>query len=174
MLHSIQQKYIYIFLCIIIHHSSYILPSDRSPSLAKVRNTYGYTIRCYKITEETAERSRARASLGITPLHCVKTMDEAEAVMRYGPDINAQDINKLTPIDYMIIHGRSDIVAYLKYCGATIKDVSQKELQQIQKKGLAAQIKRDIEEIQEYNRSKQQKNITCDSENIVTKKQRIK
>lgn len=55
----------------------------------------------------------------ITPLHCVATKEEAMTILKYGPDINAQDIHGQTPIDYMIKSKQFNIAEYLLSQGAT-------------------------------------------------------
>ncbi len=55
----------------------------------------------------------------ITPLHCAATKEEAMSILKYGPDINAQDIKGQTPIDYMIQSKRFTIAEYLLSQGAT-------------------------------------------------------
>ena len=57
-----------------------------------------------------------RTRLGITPLHCVQTFEEAHDLVKSGCDINARDNDLLTPIQYMMYHNRQEIAVYLRLC----------------------------------------------------------
>ena len=59
-----------------------------------------------------------RARLGITPLHCAQTIEDAQKLVKYGCDINARDNDLLTPIQYMMYHNRREIAVYLFSQGA--------------------------------------------------------
>ncbi len=60
------------------------------------------------------------ARLGITPLHCVTTIEEAKNLMKSGCDINARDNDLLTPMQYMMYHDRRNIAVYLFSHGAKL------------------------------------------------------
>ncbi len=53
------------------------------------------------------------ARLGITPLHCAKTIKDADNLVRCGCDVNARDNDGLTPMQYMMYHNRKQIAVYL-------------------------------------------------------------
>ena len=54
----------------------------------------------------------------LTPLHLVETVEQAADILKYGPDINAQDIHGFTPLQYMIENGNVGVAIYLVEQGA--------------------------------------------------------
>ena len=56
------------------------------------------------------------ARLGMTPLHCATTIQEAQKLVQCGCDVNARDNDGLTPMQYMMYHDRKEIAVYLRLC----------------------------------------------------------
>lgn len=81
----------------------------------------------YQRSKRIPDRVSNKA-LGITPLHCVTSIQQAAEIIYYGPDINAQTNEGFTPIQCMIYDKRFDIACYLQKQGAR---VTKNEIQQI-------------------------------------------
>lgn len=54
----------------------------------------------------------------LTPLHFAQTEKQVTELLKYGPDINAQDVNGVTPIQYMINNGNISAIMTMKEHGA--------------------------------------------------------
>lgn len=50
---------------------------------------------------------------GRTKLHCARSTKEAQEALKHGADINAQDNNGLTPIQYMIMRNFTSVGIFL-------------------------------------------------------------
>lgn len=62
--------------------------------------------------------------LGNTPLHCATSIDQAQALIQAGANINAQNKLLWTPLHYAVNNNRIDLVTLFIKAGAntTLKD----------------------------------------------------
>lgn len=103
---SLHKKLILTFIFLISSYTNVITVSDSHASIVRYR--------------QISQERRHQMEQGLTPLHCVRSIEQTTEILRYGPDINAQDNFGRTPLEHMMIDGRYDIAAYLIQQGATM------------------------------------------------------
>lgn len=94
-----------ITLILLISSYTHIMPSFE-----------GLSTRERKMSPAQVEQLEQR----LTPLHFATTVEEATDILKYGPDINARDINNCTPVQHMLENGYLNAATYLIQQGAEI------------------------------------------------------